>query len=62
MPEPEACNFIKKETLTEVLSCEFFENSKNIFSYRTTPVAASVFCFCHKVSSNKNGIRFVGLL
>ena len=38
---PEACNFIKKETLAHVFSCEFCEISKNIFSYRTTPVAAS---------------------
>ena len=22
----------------------------------------SIFCFCHQISSNKNGIRFVGLL
>ena len=26
---PEACNFIKKETLALVLSCEFYEISKN---------------------------------
>ena len=26
-----ACSFIKKETLTQVLSCEFFEISKNTF-------------------------------
>ena len=38
---PEACNFIKKETLAHVFSCEFCEISKNIFSYRTTLVAAS---------------------
>ena len=25
--EPQACNFIKKETLAEVLSCEFCEIS-----------------------------------
>ena len=34
------CNFIKKETLTQVFSCEFCEISKNIFSYRTPLVAA----------------------
>ena len=28
----EACNFIKKETLTHVFSCEFCEISKNTFS------------------------------
>ena len=27
----QACNFIKKETLAQVFSCEFPENSKNIF-------------------------------
>ena len=37
----EACNFIKKETLTQVFSCECCEISKNIFSYRTSTVAAS---------------------
>ena len=36
----EACNFIKKETLIQVFSCEFCEISKNIFSYRTPPVTA----------------------
>ena len=36
-----ACNFIKKETLAQVFSCEFCEISKNTFSYRTPPVAAS---------------------
>ena len=28
---PEACNFIQKETLAQVFSCEFSEISKNIF-------------------------------
>ena len=27
-----ACNFIKKETLTQVFSCEIYEISKNTFS------------------------------
>ena len=34
--------FIKIETLAQVFSCEFCEISKNTFSYRTPPVAASV--------------------
>ena len=34
-------NFIKKETLAQVLSCEFCEISKNTFSYRIPPAAAS---------------------
>ena len=31
MPESLACNFIKKETLAQVFSCEFCEISKSIF-------------------------------
>ena len=48
---PEACNFIKKETLAQVFSCEFCEISKNTFFHRTPLVAASeqyflrVICF-----------------
>ena len=38
--QAQACNFIKKETLAQVFSCEFCEISKNTFSYRTPPVAA----------------------
>ena len=30
-PEPKACNFIKKETLTQLFSYEFCEISKNTF-------------------------------
>ena len=37
-----ARNFIKKETLTQVFSCEFFKISKITFPYRTPPVAGSV--------------------
>ena len=37
-----ACKFIKKETLTQVFSCEFREISKDTFFNRTPPVAASV--------------------
>ena len=36
-----ACNFIKKETLAQVFSCEFCEISKNTFSYRAPLVTAS---------------------
>ena len=35
------CNFIKKETLTQVFSFEFGKISENTFSYRTPPVTAS---------------------
>ena len=37
---PEACNFIKKETVAQVFSCEFCEIYKNIFYYRTPLLAA----------------------
>ena len=40
-PKPKACNFIKKETLAQVFSCEFCEISKNIFFHKTPLVAAS---------------------
>ena len=33
---------LQKETLAQVFSCEFCQVSKNTFSYRTPPVAASV--------------------
>ena len=35
------CNFIKKEALSQVFSCEFCEIFKNSFFYRTPPLAAS---------------------
>ena len=38
---PQACNFIKKETLAQVFSCEFCEISKNTFLQKTPLVAAS---------------------
>ena len=34
LEKPEACNFIKIETLVQVFSFEFCETSKNSFSYR----------------------------
>ena len=36
-----ACNSIKRETLAQVLSCEFCEIPKNTFLRRTPLVAAS---------------------
>ena len=39
------CNFIKKETLAQVFSCEFCEISKNTFLHKTPLIAASVQCF-----------------
>ena len=38
---PQACNFIKRETLAQVFSCEFCEISKNTVFYRTPLMAAS---------------------
>ena len=40
--QAQACNFIKTETLIKVFCCEFCKISKNTFSYKTPPVAASV--------------------
>ena len=36
------CNFIKKEALAQVFSCEFCEISTNTFSYKIPPATASV--------------------
>ena len=36
-----ACNFIKEETPTQVLLCEYCKIFKNCFFYRSPPVAAS---------------------
>ena len=41
VPKSKACNFIKKETLAKVFSCEFCEISKTIFFHKTPLVAAS---------------------
>ena len=37
-----ACNFIKKETLAQLFSCDFCEISKNTIFYRTPLVAAFI--------------------
>ena len=44
----EACNFIKKETLAQVFSCKFLEISKNILFYGTPPGD----CFCNFSSAS----------
>ena len=36
------CKIIKKETLAQVLFCQFYEITKSTFSYRTSSVAAFV--------------------
>ena len=38
---PEACNFIKKETLAQVFSCEFYGISQKTFCHRTPLASAS---------------------
>ena len=48
-----ACNFIKKEALPQVFSCEFCEISKTTFSYRTPPVAASGKVFTFNLKRSK---------
>ena len=44
-----ACNFIKKDTLAQVFSCEFWEILKNTFFYNT-----SGGCFCEKFLKEYN--------
>ena len=39
--KPQACNFLKKETLAQVFPCEFCEISKNTLFKQTPLVAAS---------------------
>ena len=41
MFRPQACKFIKNETLAQVFSCEFCEILKNFYFYKTPLVAAS---------------------
>ena len=54
MPGSRACNFIKKGTLSQVFSCEFYEMSTNTFSYRISPVVTSV---CNFYTVYKNNFR-----
>ena len=53
----EACNFIKKDTLTQVFSCEFSEIFKNNFFHRTSPVVASA-CKCANTIGRKEKGKF----
>ena len=50
---PKACNFIKKESLAQMFSCEFCEISKSTFSYITPPVAASDSLCAHMYKSKR---------
>ena len=51
-------HFIRKKILAQVLSCEFFESSDNIYFYRTPLVAASAFLMnIWKILSDKRFIK-----
>ena len=54
-----SCNFIKKETLAHIFSCEFCEISKNTSFYRTPSVAASVFKSFRKASFSKQPFAMI---
>ena len=54
-----ACNFIQKETPTQVFSCEYCEILKNNFFYMTPPVAA--FESNQPNNSRKNCFNPVGI-
>ena len=56
--QDETWNFVKKETLVQVLSYEFCEISKNICSYRTFSVAASDW---QTTASQSNSMSFLQL-
>ena len=47
-----ACNFIKKESLTQVFSCEFCEISKNTFLQNTS--GRLLLLFPHKTAYSSN--------
>ena len=61
-----ASNFIKKETLAQVFSCEFYEISKNTFfteHLRTTvsvifPFSSGSFLYSLQVTLIKGGLKF----
>ena len=50
---PKACNFIKKEILAQVFSCEFCEISKNTFSTEHLRTTASVYHLCYVGYTNQ---------
>ena len=56
--QDETWNFVKKETLVQVLSYEFCEISKNICSYSTFSVAASDW---QTTASQSNSMSFLQL-
>ena len=56
------CNFMKKETLAQVFSCEFCKISMNTFSYRTPLVAASILNYRSSLPSCSLKNMFLKLL
>ena len=48
----QACNFIKKDTLAQVFSCESCQISKNTFLHRTPLVAAFYFFISNRFIGN----------
>ena len=57
----QGCNFIKKETLTQVFSCEFCEISKNTFSteHLQTTASSKRFLLFLKMTIFRKKRRFV---
>ena len=55
---PEACNFIKKETLAQVFSCEFCNISKNTFFTEQLWTTASG-CLVGRGVHNSKGAYFL---
>ena len=56
---PQACNFIKKETLAQTFYCEVCEISKNTFFHKTPLVAVSEsnrYSFCNRNSFTKSSV------
>ena len=51
-----ACNFIKKETLAQVFSCEFCEISKNIFFIEHLRATASELSQNQSQNQNQNQV------
>ena len=57
--QDEACNFIERETLAQVFSCEFFEISNNTFSYGKV-VASAILNI--EIVGNKSFSSFVSFV
>ena len=51
-------NFIKKESLAQVFSCEFSKISKNVIFYRTPQVAASKIIVFNKIKDSLTNFTF----